>query len=124
MFAANPVDPSRVIAISFLEPGGPSVPYPRRAGRARPLAVTLVAAGALAFAAAAMGGGVAAPAGTTHKVAAPAVTSAVPGEFRLGPGNNQPPGITVGLPATGGSVPGEFRLGPGNNQPPGITVGR
>jgi hypothetical protein len=120
MLVANPVDPSRAISISVMESSGPSDPYPRRSGRARPLAIALVATGALAFAAAAMNGhGAAVPAGTTYKVAAPA--AAVPGEFRLGPGNNQPPGIKVAAPAA--AVPGEFRLGPGNNQPPEITVG-
>ena len=47
---------------------------------------------------------------------------AVPGEFRLAPGNNQPPGMVVPLGPT--RVTGEFRLAPGNNQPPGLDHGR
>jgi hypothetical protein len=51
---------------------------------------------------------------------------AVPGEFRLGPGNQQPPGVVV--PAdrlahpVAEQVPGEFRLGPGLAEPPGVVV--
>jgi hypothetical protein len=69
----------------------------------------------------------------------------VPGEFRLGPGNQQPPGVVntlerrplaetwvpsvppvVALPIrddapSSDPAPGEFRLGPGNQQPPGVV---
>jgi hypothetical protein len=49
----------------------------------------------------------------------------VPGEFRLGPGNAMPPGVVVPLasvaPATG-PVRGEFRLAPGNQEPPGVVI--
>jgi hypothetical protein len=53
------------------------------------------------------------------------VPHAAPGEFRLGPGNLQPPGVVI--PLAGGSrapgpVRGEFRLGPGNQQPPGVVI--
>jgi hypothetical protein len=46
-----------------------------------------------------------------------------PGEFRLGPGNQQPPGVVVPLSRGGVAdpIPGEFRLGPGNHQPPGVV---
>ena len=56
----------------------------------------------------------------------PSVDSApVRGEFRLAPGNQQPPGILV--PLDQGSklsdpVPGEYRVGPGNQPPPGVIV--
>lgn len=49
------------------------------------------------------------------------LTGPVPGEFRLAPGNQTPPGIVVPLNSLG-AVPGEFRLGPGNATPPGVVV--
>jgi hypothetical protein len=126
MLAANPVDPARIVSISFTEPDGPSSSYPRRSGRGRPIAATLLAAGVLAFAAGAMGGGRETASAGGHAVAkaAPSVSAPVPGEFRLGPGNNQPPGIKVELHGPAGPMPGEFRLGPGNNQPPGVSAAR
>ena len=47
----------------------------------------------------------------------------VPGEFVLGPGLAEPPGIVTELWSTALSPkPGEFRLGPGLAQAPGIQV--
>jgi hypothetical protein len=43
----------------------------------------------------------------------------MPGEFKLGPGLAQPPGIVVPTVIT--RVPGDFVLGPGLNEPPGIV---
>jgi hypothetical protein len=48
-------------------------------------------------------------------------TGPVRGEFRLAPGNQQPPGIVVPVNSQG-AVPGEFRLGPGNALPPSVVV--
>ena len=49
----------------------------------------------------------------------------VRGEFRLGPGNQEPTGYVI--PLRQGKVssdprPGEFRVGPGNVLPPGVVV--
>ena len=49
----------------------------------------------------------------------------VRGEFRLGPGNQEPPGYVI--PLRQGKVlsdprPGEFRIGPGHQRPPGVVV--
>jgi hypothetical protein len=46
----------------------------------------------------------------------------MPAEFRLGPSNQQPPGIAVPLSGSNATMPGEFRLGPGNAEPMGIVV--
>jgi hypothetical protein len=48
----------------------------------------------------------------------------MPGEFRLAPGNGEPPGIVIprARVTTVEPMPGEFRLGPGNTEPVGITV--
>ena len=60
-----------------------------------------------------------------HRDSGSAAAAPVPGEFRRGPGNQQPPGIVIpytGKSISSGPVPGEFRLGPGNQQPPGIVI--
>jgi hypothetical protein len=56
---------------------------------------------------------------------APTAGDPVRGEFRLGPGNQQPPGYVI--PLRQGKVssdpqPGEFRVGPGHQRPPGVVV--
>jgi hypothetical protein len=53
-------------------------------------------------------------------VVAPAA-GPVRGEFRLAPGNQEPPGIVIPLESRA-AVRGEFRLGPGNAMPPGVMV--
>jgi hypothetical protein len=61
-----------------------------------------------------------------HAAPLPKVAAArpMPGEFRLAPGNGEPPGIVVprARATTVQPMPGEFRLGPGNAEPVGITV--
>ena len=52
-------------------------------------------------------------------------TDPVRGEYRLAPGNQQPPGYVIPLGKASrlsGPMPGEFRLGPGNQVPPGVLV--
>jgi hypothetical protein len=56
-----------------------------------------------------------------HSSSMSPVVGPVPGEFRLAPGNQTPPGIVIPLNSQG-AVPGEFRLGPGNATPPGVVV--
>ena len=49
----------------------------------------------------------------------------VRGEFRLGPGNQEPPGYVIPLrqgKASSDPRPGEFRVGPGHQRPPGVVV--
>ena len=55
----------------------------------------------------------------------PGAGGPVRGEFRLGPGNQEPPGYVI--PLRQGKVlsdprPGEFRVGPGHQRPPGVVV--
>jgi len=85
---------------------------PRNAGRARlPLAVAGIAAiGMAGLIAAAQPRGAEVP-----------TVGTVRGEFRLAPGNQQPPGVAIPLDGQG-AVPGEFRLGVGNAMPPGVVV--
>jgi hypothetical protein len=149
MLASNPVDPSQRISISYHKEHGPASVWPRRDDeRGLGTSVALVGAAALLVAGYVVGGFVAAStAPSTYVTADPQpveqdggiggpaakqggtpVATAVPGEFRLGPGNNQAPGIRepqsdvaprLAMPAP---VPGEFRLGPGNNAAPGLVA--
>jgi hypothetical protein len=131
MLAANAVDPAHS-PIHFVAAAGPSVPVrhpvatvPSTASYRTRRGQVLTAAGiVLASAVAGFGTGFAVSAGRAPDAEAPHAVSLrpVPGEFRLGPGLDQPPGITVRLPSSARPVPGEFRLGPGLDQPPGIVV--
>ena len=130
MLATNPVDPTRSVTIQFLGSAGPADAFPREDGPHLTAGVGLFAAAAvlaIGVAAAAFAGSsapVADPAVPVTKVPAHApevvVDHKVPGEFRLAPGNNQPPGVVVrlGVPSP---IPGDFRLAPGNNTPPGLV---
>lgn len=121
MFAANPSDPSlSFFTIDYI--GAPENAVPnRRPARGRRIAIAVasaaVALGLAAGIAAAIGSGGSRPS------AADDASVAAPGEFRLAPGNQQPPGVVIPLPkAAVAGVPGEFRLAPGNQQPPGVVV--
>ncbi|HEX5825961.1 MAG TPA: hypothetical protein VFY23_00450 [Candidatus Limnocylindrales bacterium] len=148
MLASNPVDPSQRLSISYHKEHGPASVWPRHDeqrglgngialfGAAALLAIGYVVGGLAAASAAPAApvtgdpqpveqdGGIGGPAA---KQGGTPVGTAVPGEFRLGPGNNQPPGIREERPevaprlAVPGAVPGEFRLGPGNNAAPGLV---
>jgi hypothetical protein len=138
MLVSNPVDPSQVLKIDYVLPAGPASPLRRddegglggavsALGIAALLAVGYVAGG---FASASpQPGAPVAPADPVVVVGQPAAKAGgfgqpVPGEFRVGPGNNRAPGIVVPLAAPVMDQParGEFRLGPGNNDAPGIVV--
>ena len=142
MFVANPTDPSLPV-IRYIGEPGPSSPVRRQApstprddarrwrlapsrrgdaGRLQPAAGIVLAAALAAF-----GAGYGVHATISGPAAMPRAMHAVsvrpmPGEFRLAPGNLQPPGIMVPVRSSRiRSVPGEFRLAPGNLQPPGVT---
>ena len=129
MLATNPVDPNRAVTIQFLGTAGPAEAYPREGEPRLTAAVGLAAAAsvlAIGVAAAAFAGAsaVSDPAAPVAKAPARApevvVDHRIPGEFRLAPGNNTPPGVVVrlGVPSP---FPGDFRLAPGNNTPPGLV---
>jgi hypothetical protein len=132
VLASNPVDPSQIIEILYQGPSGPASPYRRDDERGVTSGLGMIAAASLLVVGYVVGGFAAAqgpdagpvtPAQPAAKVPATpiVVDQRVPGEFRLGPGNNQPPGVvrfTLPEPATG-----DFRLAPGNLTPGGV-VGR
>jgi hypothetical protein len=111
--------------ISYVDAPKHFVPVRRPASfRRRSVAVASIGALALVVAGA-VGIGVNRPSAEATP-AARAGYEAAPGEFRLGPGNAQPPGVVVPAGNAPTSVsdaaPGEFRLGPGLAQPPGVVV--
>jgi hypothetical protein len=117
MYQATP--PIGSFGIQFIgEPRDAHPIYRRESPRRRAAAIVAVAA---AFFLAGM-----AFATASSPAVRPAVdTAPVRGEFRLAPGNQQPPAIVVPLTKGGGlttPVRGEFRLAPGNQQPPGVIV--
>jgi hypothetical protein len=137
MLTSNPVDPSNRYGIEFTGQPGPASTYPRDDERGLGGTVNLIAAAALlvvAYVAVGFATG-SGPAPAAEKVPAPAqyapVATPVPGEFRLGPGNNDAPGLVVERPQIAPGLyapivvatpaPGDFRLGPGNNDAPGIV---
>ena len=117
--------------IQYLGTSGPAVPVraPRAAAPSGASAWSkrgrVVTAGGMVLAAAVAGFAIGATLnGGSGATVAPHFRSLdpVPGEFRLGPGLAQPPGITVQVPNAARPMPGEFRLGPGLAQPPGIVT--
>jgi len=131
MFAVNPID-STLSPIRYVGAPGPSVPVRGTAtvptsSSYRTQRGHLVTMAGLVLAAAVVGFGVGYAANATTAVGseAPRVTSGpVAGEFRLGPGLEEAPGIVI--PLAGGPqatpMPGEFRLGPGLQEAPGVLV--
>jgi hypothetical protein len=88
MFAVNPTDPSLTLPIRYVADAGDSVPVRRRGSRrwrgaaaALGVAVAIVAGGAV----------------VAGQAARPSAGGPVPGEFRLAPGNQVPPGVVVPL---------------------------
>ena len=135
MLFSNPVDPSQAIRIHYQSPAGPASAYPRDDEGMDGTLKILAAAALLAigyviggFAMASVtpvaqvpvevDGGIGGP---VSKLGGgqPVSHEPVPGEFRLGPGNNQAPGVVVrlGVPEP---FPGDFRLSPGNLPPVGL----
>jgi hypothetical protein len=132
MLFSNPVDPSQTIRIHYQSPSGPASPYPRDDesldGTLKLLAAAALLAigyviGGFAMASVApvpvdVDGGIGGP---VSKLGGgqPVSHDPVPGEFRLGPGNDPAPGVVVrlGVPEP---VPGDFRLSPGNLPPVGL----
>ena len=134
MLFANPVDPSQAIRIHYQSPAGPASAYPRTDEGMDGTLKLLAAAALLAvgyviggFAVASVApvaptpvevdGGIGGP--VSKLGGQPVSIDPVPGEFRLGPGNNPAPGVVVrlGVPKP---FPGDFRLSPGNLPPVGI----
>ncbi|HET9521338.1 MAG TPA: hypothetical protein VFO73_09860 [Candidatus Limnocylindrales bacterium] len=114
MFVVNPSDPSLSFPIRYVGDPAEAVPVRRRGSRR-----LRGAAAALGIAVAIVAGG----AVVSGQAARPSAGGPVPGEFRLGPGNQVPPGVVVPLRGSAGApVPGEFRLAPGNQVPPGVIV--
>jgi hypothetical protein len=134
MLATNPVDPDMTFRFQSLSTVGAHTHVDRRGERGLGGGAGLLGAAALlvigyivgGVAASSTSGPVAdAPrpvdiGGGTAKVAPlPRAVRPVPGEFRLGPGNDPAPGIVVAVPEP---AAGDFRLGPGNEMPPGVTA--
>jgi hypothetical protein len=134
MFVANPIEPSHS-PIRYVGAPGPAVPvrgvatvptsasYRLQGGRLVTMAGLVIAAAVIGFGAGyAANGSSSAGEGAARKID----VRPVPGEFRLAPGLDQPPGVVVPLSGTAGikvgPVPGEFRLAPGLDQPPGVAV--
>jgi hypothetical protein len=114
MSAAITADPSGTFLIHYVGDAGDAVPVRRRASRR-----TRGAAAALGIAVAVVAGG----AVLSGQAARPSADGPVRGEYRLGPGNQMPPGVVVPLRGFAAApVPGEYRLGPGNQEPPGVVV--
>ena len=125
--ASPPIAPYRIRYVG--EPGD-TMPV-RRPSRARALAARGAIAVLLAIALA-LAGALVVRSIAAGNVAAPIDMKPVPGEFRLAPGNQVPPGVVVPVakaPAAPAEwkpslvpVRGEFRLAPGNQVPPGIQI--
>ena len=132
MLFSNPVDPSQTIRLHYQSPAGPASAYPRDDESLDGTLKILAAAALLAigyviggFAMASVSpvpvdvdGGIGGPVAKLGG-GQPVSHDPVPGEFRLGPGNNQAPGVVVrlGVPEP---FPGDFRLSPGNLPPVGL----
>jgi hypothetical protein len=126
--ASPPIAPYRIRYVG--EPGY-TMPV-RRQDRTRATVVRATIAVLFAVAVA-LAGVMAVRALTAGAAAAPIDMKPVPGEYRLGPGNQVPPGVVVPLAKNPGAAPvewrpslvpapGEFRLGPGNQAPPGVQI--
>jgi hypothetical protein len=128
MLATNPVQPHQISRLEILGQAGPHEAWPRKHESAPFPVAKFLGLGAGVLAAYVVVGSIAAsapqpveaPVGKqAPAIVVPAMTPA-PGEFRLAPGNNQPPGLVRFEIAD--PVPGDFRLAPGNNQPPGMVT--
>jgi hypothetical protein len=118
MLATNPVDNHHAAQFGALNDIGAHSHYPKPGTRS-PISGTRLAAVAGLLALGFMAGGMAAGgfAANGSVIQAPTpIGGPVPGEFRLAPGNDVPPGV---VRFDAGRAPGDFRLTPGNAAPVG-----
>src|SRR6187455_1668571 len=110
MLFANPVDPSQAIRIHYQSPAGPASAYPRD-DEGMDGTLKILAAAALLAIGYVIGG---------FAMASVTPVAQVPVEVDGGTGG--PVSKLGGQPVSHDPVPGEFRLGPGNNRAPGVVV--
>jgi hypothetical protein len=129
MLFANPVDPSQAVRIHYQSPAGPASAYPRDDEGFDGTLKLLAAAALLAvgyviggFAVASVPAPAAVPVEADGGIGGRGVSlDPVPGEFRLGPGNDDAPGVIVRIPMPA-ATPSGFQLSPGNRPPVGFTA--
>ena len=111
MLFSNPVDPSQAIRIHYQSPAGPATPFPRD-DEGLDGTLKLLAAAALLAVGYVIGG-----------FATASVTPVAPSPISVDGGAGHPVSKVGGQPVGQDPVPGEFRLGPGNNPAPGVVGG-